>query len=102
MTKNECRNWLINIENSAAAVESRLGSAVVKSVFERYGAHSIKNLNPCYFPDIFSELYAIEVDSTKANRPEHDIKLLAAKYRITRSLMAQRYPAEQVNNVAAF
>lgn len=62
MTKNECRNWLINIENSAAAVESRLGSAVVKSVFERYGAHSIKNLNPCYFPDVFSELYAIEVD----------------------------------------
>lgn len=43
-----------------------------------------------------------DLDADKANRPEHDIKLLAAKYRITRSLIAQRYPAEQVNNVAAF
>lgn len=41
MTKCEHRNWITNIENSAAAVESQLGSAVVNSVFERYGAHSV-------------------------------------------------------------
>ncbi len=62
MTKSERRNWLINIENSAAAVELQLGSAVVRSVFKRYGAHSIKDLNPCYFSEVFSELYAIEAD----------------------------------------
>ena len=62
MTKTERRNWITNIENSAANVESQLGSAVVKSVFERYGAHSIKDLSPCYFPDVFGELYAIEAD----------------------------------------
>lgn len=62
MTRNERRNWIINIENSAATVESQLGSAVVKSVFERYGAHSIRDLNPSYFSEVFSELYAIEAD----------------------------------------
>ena len=46
MTSYERQNWIINIENSAAAVESYLGSAVVKSVFERYGAHEIQDLNP--------------------------------------------------------
>lgn len=62
MTKCERRNWITNIENSAAAVESQLGSAVVNSVFERYGAHSVEDLNPSYMPEVFSELYAIEVD----------------------------------------
>lgn len=62
MTKSERRNWLINIENSAAAVESYLGSEVVKSVFERYGAHEIQDLNPSDLPNVFSDLYAIEVD----------------------------------------
>lgn len=62
MTKSERRNWIINIENSAAAVESCLGSAVVKSVFERYGVHEIQDLNPSDFPNVFSDLYAIEVD----------------------------------------
>lgn len=38
MTNNERRNWIINIENSAAVVESQLGWEVVKSVLERYGA----------------------------------------------------------------
>lgn len=62
MTKNERSNWLINIENSAAAVESQLGSAVVKPVFERYGAHSVEDLNPSDLPEIFSDLYALEAD----------------------------------------
>lgn len=50
MTSYERQNWIINIENSAAAVESYLGSAVVKSVFERYGAHEIQDLNPSDLP----------------------------------------------------
>lgn len=62
MTKCEHRNWITNIENSASAVESQLGSAVVNSVFERYGAHSVEDLNPSDLPEVFSELYAIEAD----------------------------------------
>lgn len=62
MTSYERQNWIINIENSAAAVESYLGSTVVKSVFERYGAHEIQDLNPSDLPNVFSDLYAIEVD----------------------------------------
>lgn len=33
MTDYERKNWIINIENSAAAVEAQLGSSVVNSVF---------------------------------------------------------------------
>lgn len=62
MTSYKRKNWIINIENSAAAVEYYLGSEVVKSVFERYGAHEIQDLNPSDLPNVFSDLYAIEVD----------------------------------------
>lgn len=62
MTRIERRNWITNIESSAVAVESQLGSAVVNSVFERYGAHSIEDLKPSDLPEVFSELYAIEAD----------------------------------------
>lgn len=62
MTNYERKNWIINIENSAATVESQLGSKVVNSVFERYGAHSVEDLNPSDLPEVFGELYAIEAD----------------------------------------
>ncbi len=62
MTNNERRNWIINIENSAAVVESQLGWEVVKSVFERYAAKNICDLNPKDLPEVFSELYAIEAN----------------------------------------
>ena len=62
MTKSERKNWIINIENSAAAISDQLGQAVVDSVFRRYGAHGTWDLNPSDLPEIFSELYAIEVD----------------------------------------
>lgn len=62
MTKEERENWIINIENSASAISSQAGSAVVDGVFQRCGAYSIENLNPSYLPDVFSELYAIEND----------------------------------------
>ena len=62
MTDYERKNWIINIENSAAAVEAQLGSSVVNFVFERYGAHSIEDLNSSDLPEVFGELYAIEAD----------------------------------------
>lgn len=62
MTKSECRNWIANIESSAAAVESQFGLAVVNSVVGRYSAHSINDLNPSELHEVFSELYAIEAD----------------------------------------
>ena len=62
MTNKERQNWIISIENTSALVESFLGSAVVNSVFERYGAHSVEDLNPDDLPEVFSELYAIESD----------------------------------------
>lgn len=63
MTKSERRNWIINIENTAAVVSTQVGQAVVDSVFKRYGAHGLWDLNPIYLPDVFSELYAIETDA---------------------------------------
>lgn len=39
MTKRERDNWIVNIENTAAVIESQLGAAVVEAVFRRYGAH---------------------------------------------------------------
>ena len=62
MTKSERNNWIINIENTAAAISNKVGQAVVDSVFKRYGAHGLWDLNPIYFPDVFNELYAIEAD----------------------------------------
>ena len=63
MTKRERNNWIVNIENTAAAIEFQLGSAVVvESVFKRYGAHGTWDLRSSDLPDIFGELYAIEAD----------------------------------------
>lgn len=62
MTSNERRNWIINIENSSVVVESQLGWEVIKSVFERYGAHGTWDLSPSDLPEVFNELYAIEAD----------------------------------------
>ena len=62
MTKSERRNWIINVENTAAIVSAQVGQAVVDSVFKRYGAHGIEDLNPSDLPGVFSELYAIEAD----------------------------------------
>lgn len=62
MTKRERENWIVNIENTAATIESQLGSAVVESVFKRYGAHGTWDLRSSDLPDVFSELYAIEAD----------------------------------------
>lgn len=62
MTKCERRDWIINIENSAAAIREQVGSAVVDSVFKKYGTHDAWDLRPSYLAEVFSELYAIEAD----------------------------------------
>lgn len=62
MTNKERKNWIVNIESTAAAVSAQVGQAVVDSVFRRYDAHGIWDLNSCYLPDVFSELYAIQAD----------------------------------------
>lgn len=62
MTTIEKDSYITSIEESASIISSHVGSAVVDSVFQRYGAHSVEDLNPCDLPDVFSELYAIEAD----------------------------------------
>lgn len=52
VTKDERENWIINIENTASTISSQVGSAVVDGVFQRYGAHSVEDLNPCDLPDV--------------------------------------------------
>jgi hypothetical protein len=56
------QDYIISINNAASIISSELGDAVVESVFQKYGAHGIEDLNPAYLPDVFSELYAIETD----------------------------------------
>lgn len=62
MTTIEKDSYITSIEESASIISSQVGSAVVDSVFQRYGVHSVEDLNPCDLPDVFSELYAIEAD----------------------------------------
>lgn len=53
-------DYIASIEQSVLIISTELGNRVAESVFERYGAHGIEDLNPSYLPDVFSELYAIE------------------------------------------
>lgn len=62
MANINTQDYRISIEGSASIISSQVGSAVVSSVFESYGAHSVEDLNPCDLPDVFSALYAIEAD----------------------------------------
>lgn len=45
MTMKERRNWEINIENVAAEVATKAGSAVVRSIFQRYDAKGLHDLS---------------------------------------------------------
>lgn len=62
MTTNEKDSYIISIEKSASIISSKVGSAVVDFVFQKYGANSVEDLNLCDLPNVFSELYAIEAD----------------------------------------
>lgn len=62
MTKTERDNWIANIENSAVAIESEIGSETVVAILARYGARSIEELRSLDLPEVFSEMYAVEAD----------------------------------------
>lgn len=63
MKKSEKEMWIINIENAISAVCSQYGSDVAKSVFQRYGANGIYDLNSCYYSEVFSDLELIVNDN---------------------------------------
>lgn len=63
MTETDRENWLINIDNSATAVASQLGSNAVETVFRLHGIACAEEADVSDLADIFSELYALEVDS---------------------------------------
>ncbi len=56
------RDWVINIENAAAKVATEYDQKVVDSVFCRYDAHSLEDLAPCYYSEMFSDLEQIAND----------------------------------------
>ena len=62
MTSISNSDYIASIEESASIICSEIGPEVVDSVFQRYGAQCIEDLNPANLPDVFSELYAIEAD----------------------------------------
>ncbi len=63
MTYSDKVMWIINIENVATTVAAEYGHEVIRSVFQRYGAHGIHDLNPCYYSEVFSELELIANDN---------------------------------------
>lgn len=62
MTKYERESFITSIESAANIICEQLGHDVVISVFHRYGAHDVDDLNPVYLPDVFSELELIAND----------------------------------------
>lgn len=62
MTRTERKNWIVNIENTAAYITSEIGEEVVASTLYKYGASSVEQIASSDLSDVFSELYAIEAD----------------------------------------
>ncbi len=62
MTSISNSDYIASIEESASIICSEIRPEVVDSVFQRYGAQCVEDLNPADLPDVFSELYAIEAD----------------------------------------
>lgn len=63
MTKSDRTMWITNIENATSVVSTEYGNEVALSVFQRYNAHGIYDLNPCYYPDVFADLEQIAFDN---------------------------------------
>ena len=62
MTSISNSDYIASIEESASIICLEIEPEVVDSVFQRYGAHGVDDLDPADLPDVFSELYAIEAD----------------------------------------
>lgn len=60
MIDNE--SWVISIENSAAFVAEQIGDETIRAIYKKYNAQDVKGLLPCYYSEVFSELYALEAD----------------------------------------
>lgn len=63
MNKSEKENWILNIENSASVVASEIGQETVDFIFQKYGAKSVYDLNPCDYQNLWNELYFYEIDT---------------------------------------
>lgn len=50
------KDWIINLENAAAAVAALLGKETVQHILQKYDAKSIDDLSPCYYSEVFDEL----------------------------------------------
>lgn len=55
-------DWVINLENAAAAAKERLGSSAVRFVFRKYGASGIGNLRENDYPAVWDELSLMAED----------------------------------------
>lgn len=55
--------WITNIETAAATVAANVGIDTVKAVFRKYDAHSLEDLSPCYYCNVFDELDFIANDN---------------------------------------
>lgn len=62
MTREERKNWILNIENTSSYIASEVGEGVVASTLYKYGARSIEQIASSDLSDVFSELYMIETD----------------------------------------
>lgn len=62
MTRDERKNWIANIENTASFIETEIGAETVDFVLGKYGAKSVEQISSSDLPDVFNELYAIEAD----------------------------------------
>lgn len=60
MIDNE--SWQISIEQTTDFVRKQLGAETIKAIFQKYNASCLEDLNPCYYPEVFGELYQYEVD----------------------------------------
>ena len=62
MTRAERNNWIMNIENTASYIASKIGEDVVDSTIHKYGARTIDQIASSDLPEVFGQLYAIEAD----------------------------------------
>lgn len=55
-------NWQISIEQTADFVVRYLGEETVQAIFQKYNVSHLDDLNPCYYSEVFGELYQYEAD----------------------------------------
>lgn len=56
-------DWIVNLENAASRAAEVLGNDAVMFAFRRYDAHSMYDLNPCYYNEVFANLEIMAKDS---------------------------------------